>query len=122
MIESLALSKARRLWGASARVIDHGKNAGGGEGERAMIYAEIERLQRARPKNHELLIAKLRSKLAGQQRYEIGYDDWNAGLNSYVVMGTGDTYEEAFQKAEALQARRDRSRGLAAASRGGPQR
>ena len=117
MIESIALRRARRMWGASARVVDRGPGYRLPVAERSALLQEVDRIERARPRNAEVLLAELRARLASPERYQVGYDDWKAGFDVFVVMGQGASYEEAFAQAERRQASVDRSRTLAVLTR-----
>ncbi len=119
MNESIALHQARRLWGARARVVDRGPGYGLSAAARAALQLEMERLEQARPRDYRSKLESLRARLDTRHRYQVGYDDWDAGLDVFVVMGQGASFEEAFDQARRRQDRIDRTRNLAAISRFG---
>ncbi len=119
MIESIALHQARRLWGARARVVDRGPGYGLPAATRSALLQEMERIERARPRDYQTMLDSLRARLDTRHRYQVGYDDWNTGLDVFVVMGQGASFEEAFDEARRRQERIDRARTLAAVSRFG---
>lgn len=122
MLESIALSRARRMWGMSARIVDRGPGGAMPAAERSAIIQEIDRLERGQPRDWQDRVRELRHKLGSRHRFQIGYDDWNRGFDSFVIMGEGDSLAEALERAEALQASRDRARSLASVTHPKPPR
>src|SRR5438046_783754 len=106
MNRSQALNEAVRLWGKNAAVRDDGKGRPSSPELRAKAAARLNEMnavkatetKEQRKERMELL------HWSGHYRYTVGTVMSLAGLGGFFVRGQGDSWEEAFEKAQQKRA------------------
>lgn len=107
MNRSQALKEAARLWGKKAAVQDDGPKRPSSPELRAACSAELKELNAARTKDETKEARQRRMQLLGESghyRYQVGTIVSMCGLAGFFVRGQGDTWEEAFAKAQEREA------------------
>lgn len=105
MNRSQALKEAVRRWGKTAAVRDDGPKRASNPERRAAASADLKQFRATIPKDQRPTreqreeIDRLFSE-AMRERFTVGVIHTFCGLSAFWVKGTGDSWEEAFTKAE----------------------
>jgi hypothetical protein len=104
MNRSQALKEAARRWGNKAAAVrDDGPSRPSSPELRAAASAKLKELNAAKTKDETKEAREERMKqlyLCGHYRYTVGTVMTMCGLSGFFVRGQGDTWEEAFAKAD----------------------